>query len=94
MANATTITDSDILGDVIAAEEGDLTPEAARSILRWKFSKKATARMTRLASRNAKGTISEAELKELERYLRIGSLLNLLQAKARLSLRAGAVNES
>jgi hypothetical protein len=83
---ATTITENDILADVLMSDNGDLSPEVARSVLRWKFSHRATSHMNKLARRNQKGTISAIEREELERYLRVGSFINLLQAKARLSL--------
>ena len=81
------ITESDILADVLAADEGDLSLEAARSILRWKFSSGSVKRINQLARRNQRGAITAAEREILERYLRVASLVNLLQAKARLSLR-------
>ena len=74
------ITESDILADV------DLSPEAARAILRWKFSSRSLRQINQLAKRNQGGAITAAEREVLERYLRVGSLVNLLQAKARLSL--------
>ena len=37
MATDSVITEADILADVVAAGEGDLAPEVARSILRWKL---------------------------------------------------------
>ena len=80
------MTEADILADVLTASEGDLSPEVARSVLRWKFSRQATSHINKLAARNMKGSISTAEREELERYVRVGSLINLLQAKARLSL--------
>jgi len=86
MSNATTITEADILKDVIAADRGDLSPEVARSVLQWKFTDRATARMNDLAERNNQGALTEAEREELEKYLRVGSFVNLVQAKARLSL--------
>jgi hypothetical protein len=43
--------------------------------------------MNRLAARNSRGKMTEAEREELERFLRVGSLVNLGQAKARRSLR-------
>jgi hypothetical protein len=86
MPTMPSITESDILADVLAAGDGDLPPEAAQSILRWKFSGKSIKRMNQLADRNRRGVISAAEREVLERYLRVGSLVNLLQAKARLSL--------
>jgi hypothetical protein len=42
--------------------------------------------MNRLAARNSQGKITESEREELERFLRVGSLVNLAQAKARRSL--------
>lgn len=86
MPDAPTITESDILADIIAPNQGDLTPEVAQSVLRWKFTEGALARMNDLAGRNSKGTITVQERQDLEKYLRVGSLINILQAKARLSL--------
>ena len=87
MANPTTISEADILSDVIGANEGDLSPEAARAILRWRFNDRAIARINDLADRNNKGVLSHTEEDELQRYLRVGALVNLVQAKARLSLK-------
>ena len=87
MSQTSTITEVDIMADVIGPEHGDLPPEVARSILRWKFTDRAAARMTKLADRNSRGTITPTEREELEKYLRVGSFVNLVQAKARLSLR-------
>ena len=50
--------------------------------------RRATVHINKLAQRNQTGTISAVEREELERYLRVGSFLNVLQAKARLSLAA------
>jgi hypothetical protein len=80
------ITESEILADVIAPEQGDLAAEVARSVMRWKFTDRALARINDLADRNNKGTITAQELQDLEKYLRVGNLINILQAKARLSL--------
>jgi hypothetical protein len=87
MSQTSTITEADIMADVIRPEHGDFTPEVATSILRWKFTDGAAARMTELADRNSRGTITPVEREELEKYLRVGSFVNLVQAKARLSLR-------
>jgi hypothetical protein len=87
MAEPTMISEADILKDVIGSDQGDLSPEVAEAILRWRFADRAVERMTDLADRNNKGLLSEVEEDELERYLRVGGLVNLLQAKARLSLK-------
>lgn len=83
-------TESEILADVIASDEGDLAPSVAQSLLRWKFTDRAVARMNDLAARNNCGTLSNQELQELEQFLRVGSLVNLLQAKARRSLNSAS----
>jgi hypothetical protein len=88
MSQSPTITEFEILSDVISPKRTDLSPEVARSILGWKFSAKAIAKMNRLARRNKQGKITEVEREELERFLRVGSLINLAQAKARHSLNA------
>ena len=89
---ATTLTEAEILADVLAPDQGDLSVEIAQAVLRWKFSRRATAQINKLAQRNQNGTISAAEREELERYLRVGSFLNLLQAKARRSLASSEEN--
>jgi hypothetical protein len=87
MSRNATVSEFEILCDVISPRRADLTPEVARSILEWKFSARSVAKMNRLAERNRLGKITESEREELERFLRVGSLVNLAQAKAHRSLR-------
>jgi hypothetical protein len=87
MSRNVTVSEFEILCDVISPRRADLTPDVARSILEWKFSARSVAKMNRLAERNRLGKITESEREELERFLRVGSLVNLAQAKARRSLR-------
>ncbi len=82
-----TISEADILADVIRPDGPGLSPDAARDMLQWKFSDTAVAHMNDLSDRNDKGTITEAERDDLHKYLRVGNLINLLQAKARLALK-------
>ena len=93
MPTETLLTEADILAAVVAVDDGDLAPDVARSILRWKFPRRSVSQINRLARLNQRGTITAAEREILERYLRVGSLLNLLQAKAHLSLNAAADSE-
>jgi len=86
MSRSPTSNELKILSAVIAPNRADLTPGVARSILRWKFPAKAVAKMNRLAARNSAGTITQTEREELESFIRVGSLVNLAQAKARRSL--------
>jgi hypothetical protein len=84
--SSTTITEAQILQDVIGADPGSLTPEVAQSLLRWRFSDRTVARINDLSARNNQGTLSEGERDELDKYLRVGSLVNIVQARARVSL--------
>jgi hypothetical protein len=86
MSSTATVTEADIMADVIGPERGDLPPAVAKSVLTWEFPDRSLARMDELAERNRCGSISPTERDELDKYLRVGSLINLLQAKARLSL--------
>ena len=43
--------------------------------------------MNELALKNREDRLSSAELQELERFMRVGNLLDLMMAKARLSLK-------
>ena len=81
--------ESDILSRVILPTEGSLPEQAAQAILRLAFPEHDIDRMNELASMNRQGKVTDAERDELERYSRVGNLLNLLHAKARCSLRNG-----
>jgi hypothetical protein len=84
----TATTEADILEEIINPRESGLSPDAAKSLLQLAFSKGATKRIRQLLQKNNKGTISAGERITLDRYLRVGQFLDLIQAKARLSLRA------
>jgi hypothetical protein len=83
----TPTTEADILIEVIAPENAGLSPEIARAILDLRFNEAAREKMGRLAAKNNQGTLTETERMEMEKYLRVGTFLDLIQAKARLSLR-------
>ena len=63
-----------------------VTPESAQGILGLRFSKEDEDRMRELMDRNNRGAIAQQERAEMETYRRIGSLLGILQARARLLL--------
>jgi len=84
-----TQSESSILNRVIAPRDGCLSIEVANSILGFGFSESDISRMNSLAAKNRLGEISADERDELESYSRVGNLLNLLQSKARRSIRNG-----
>jgi len=68
------------------ATANSLTKAAARVILGWTFGEEDRTRMNELAQKNQAGELTTDEQAELRSYLRVGSLLDLLHSKARLSL--------
>jgi hypothetical protein len=64
-----------------------VSPESAQALLAIRFASQDEERMRQLIERNNRGTISDTEKDEMEAYSRIGSLLAILQAKARLFLK-------
>jgi hypothetical protein len=87
IANAAPATEIDILAQVVGADEPALQSELARMLLGMRFSDDAQARIRELLDSNNRGVLSEAERDLLDKYLRVGQFLDLLQAKARLTLR-------
>ena len=80
-------TETAIWERVIDPNEEDLSPEAARFLLRLDFGEPDHARMQELAQKSNDGTLTADERVELQNYVRIGNVLALMQSKARLSLR-------
>ena len=86
MASASPVTESNILERVIAARNGHLSAEAARSLLGLRFPSRDTTRIRALLRKNNSGRITSAERIALEKYLRVGQFLDLLHARARATL--------
>ncbi len=82
----TPVTEAEILTEVIGPNRPGLSPDTARAILELRFNETAREKMNRLAAKNNQGTLTEAERMEMENYVRVGTFLDLMQAKARLSL--------
>jgi hypothetical protein len=83
-----TLTEADILLDVVAPNEATLSADVARAILSVQFNDRATNRIRELLQKNNAGTLTPAERSDLDKYLRVGQFLDLMQAKARVSLQA------
>jgi len=78
---------AEILVRTILPEEGDLPIEAARSILKFQLSQADRERVNELAAKARAGTLMSEERAELDEYERITCLVELMQSKARLSLK-------
>ena len=64
----------------------DLTPETANWLLRLRFRETDLDRMNGLAEMNRAGALNEEQRAELETYARIGRMVAVMQARARLAL--------
>jgi uncharacterized protein YnzC (UPF0291/DUF896 family) len=87
MDTQSTLTEADILNEVVEPSQPDLPKELAQAIVHLRFHGKAIARLNELAEKNRQGSITTEERADLEKYLRVGNFLNLLRAKALASLR-------
>ena len=77
----------------IEPEAGTLPPAEARAILRLKLAESDLDRADALAAKARAGKLTQRENQELDNYLTIGSVLEFLKSKARLSLRQAGANE-
>jgi hypothetical protein len=90
MPRTATVTTSEmaILRRVVDPEHPFQSADAARAILRLRFSASDRGRMNRLAAKNRLGKLKPEEELELENYIRVGQTLGIFQSKARRSLKA------
>jgi hypothetical protein len=75
-----------ILTRAIQSKNHPLSATAARALLRIQLDPQDRERLHELLVRNQEETLKEEERSELNSYLRIGLVVDLLQAKARAVL--------
>jgi hypothetical protein len=66
--------------------EGELSPTAARALLRVRFSASDLERMRELSAKARTGSLTPQEQQAAETYERLGCLLDILHSKARRAL--------
>jgi hypothetical protein len=71
-----------------------MTPTVARHILKLGWSATDEARMRELSARNADGTITDADRRELDEYVQTGLTLSILHSRARKVLRGRTARAS
>ncbi len=76
------VSEADILSEVVLPDQ----PSLATALLELRFGDSAIEKMNLLAEKNRLGTLDSREQQSLENYQRVGRLLNLLHAKARLAI--------
>lgn len=80
-----------ILARVIAPEKPTFSNDAAQQILSFDFTESDRKRMNDLAAKARAGTLSEQENQDLDNFLLVGHMLDLMHSKARMSLRSRTV---
>jgi hypothetical protein len=86
MSMMTAGTEAEIWNRTIQPQNGNFPPEAARALLNLTLSPADVERVNDLSAKARAGTLAESEERELDNYLNVGRALELLKAKARLSL--------
>ena len=81
-------TEVTILARVLGNGDGPIPRDLAHYIANLDFSDRDKARMNDLATRNQDGSLSPTEKDELFGYARAGTILAILQSKARRSLKS------
>ena len=80
-------TPTEILGRVIDPQNPSFTREAAQSVLELHFPPRDVARMNELAEKARGASLEVTETEELNSYLLIGAVLDLMHSKARISFK-------
>jgi hypothetical protein len=88
MATLTSTADNElaILSRLIRPDRRDFSAAAARAILKIGFEPGDIERMNELAEKARRGTLTPSEKGAIDSYERVGHVLALMHAKARLSL--------
>ena len=89
MATLTVPTDAEILERVFTSSDAPLTPAAAKQIMSLGFDRPTIKYISKLMSRNSRGTITVEERISLDRYLRVARIIDLLHANALASMADG-----
>jgi hypothetical protein len=80
-------TEAAILSRLVRSDQAGLTRVAAQALLELRLDREDLNRLHELVTRNQDGALTPDERSELESYLRISSFVDLVQAKARRSLK-------
>ncbi|HVS33962.1 MAG TPA: hypothetical protein VMS17_00145 [Gemmataceae bacterium] len=67
--------------------QGELSPTAARALLKFGFSERDHARMEDLSAKARRGALTPPEQFELDVFERLGCVLDIIHSKARQALK-------
>ena len=77
-----------ILSRVFEPQQPTFSPDAARAILALDFNEADKKRMRQLSAKAREGTLTRVERAAINNYELVGHILNIIQSKARCSLKA------
>jgi hypothetical protein len=83
-------TEAAIISRMIQPEKDDLPKETAKALLRLSLDQSDLDRLHELVVKNQDGALTPTEKADLESYLRISFLVDLMHAKALCSLKKHA----
>lgn len=78
-----------ILDRIVHPDQPTFSPEAAQGILGLDFDQTDKQRMRELSAKAREGALTPDERAAITNYERVGHFLNILQSKARRSLKGG-----
>ncbi len=84
---STATSEAAILDRIVHPEQPTFSPDAARGILALDFDQTDKERMHVLSAKAREGTLTADEQAAVNNYERVGHFLNILQSKARRSLK-------
>jgi hypothetical protein len=84
--------DTAILTRAISPASKSLSRDVAEEILQWDFPPEDKQRMAELSAKARAGELNSEEEAEIDSYVRVGHIVNLMQAKARLAIKQAARN--
>ena len=88
IASSEPTSEVEILSRLVSPSEPSLDRQFANWVLGIRFDEETQVRIRDLLERNNNGELTAAERELLEKYLRVGQFVDLLHAKARLTIAA------
>ncbi|HKD07543.1 MAG TPA: hypothetical protein VKB79_16695 [Bryobacteraceae bacterium] len=76
-------TEAAILTRVIETDTSEITPDVAHYLLAMQLPEADRDRVDELSAKARRGALTEAETVEFDSYLHVGSLLGVMQSRAR-----------
>jgi hypothetical protein len=77
-----------VLEQLAELDVGSISPATARKLLEFQFGTSHHTHLKALSQKAQAGTLSPTEQEELDEYIRVGTLLSILQSRARRALKA------